>query len=373
MKTKSFIWAFVMLLFVSLTTAGSCGNSSREGDDSTDTTSLYDNGDTKSNGQNNETFHEDSLKLLEADLDTFVAKLQEIENSPTNEQLQEIQFSAKKLLNRISGFTRIEKNDTIPVKVQKELKELDKKLRSQMSISYLLIIGFVLLAIIEGAAIVYFRVKWKKASQSHDDIGGAGKTQANDTEKIKEMDDQCRRLSDVENQMKSVRESIDHIGRRLNQMVQQPNDSSRGPQPPSLPTNSSYTQNGGTNVPHSNGGNSVQPSPQLPTNNHDYHLYAELDASSNGGLLYKAQPTRTANSLYEITPTQPGASEGTFRVLEDIPTIQNVLNNRNSYLAACDFNGNDNATKIVNDAPGNVCKQPNGAWLVTRKAKIRLH
>lgn len=373
MKTKSFIWAFVMLLFVSLTTAGSPGILSIESYHSIDTTPSHVDATTESNGQDHETFSEDSLKLLEADLDTFVAKLQEIENSPTTEQLQEIQLSAKKLLNRISGLTKngAENNDTISVK--KELEELDKKLQSQKSIAYLLIIGFVLLAIIEGAAIMYFRAKWKKASQSHDDIGGAGKTQANDTEKIKEMDDLCRRQSDVENQMKSVRESIDHIGRRLNQMVQQPNDSSRGPQPPSLPTNSSYTQNGGTNVPHSNGGNSVQPSPQLPTNNHDYRLYAELDASSNGGLLYKAQPTRTANSLYEITPTQPGASEGTFRVLEDIPTIQNVLNNRNSYLAACDFNGNDNATKIVNEAPGNVCKQPNGAWLVTRKAKIRLH
>ena len=134
--------------------------------------------------------------------------------------------------------------------------------------------------------------------------------------------------------------------------------------------NNGYAQGGGMYGNQLNGGNTVPTPPVVPGDG--TRLYAELDAASNGGLLYKAQPTRTANSLYEITLTQPGATVGSFRVLEDCTILANVLRNRNSYLAACTFNGNDNATKIVNEAPGAVSKQQDGTWLVTTKAKIKL-
>ena len=240
--------------------------------------------------------------------------------------------------------------------VSKMLEDQESKLTNKINMLVLaLSVGSILLVVALVVTIVYFHNKLKKVSQSLATAGPSGQenagkeTQTANGKVQKEMNDLRQHLDNVESQVKRVSAGIGNLEYKLNQSYPQPAPPTLQPAPLT-----------------------PQPaSPTLPVNN-GICLYAELDAASNGGLLYKAQPTRTANSLYEITLTQPGATGGSFRVLEDCTILANVLRNRNSYLAACTFNGNDNATKIVNEAPGAVSKQPNGTWLVTKKAKIKL-
>lgn len=241
-------------------------------------------------------------------------------------------------------------------KINNELESQRRELTSEIKMLALaLSVGSILLVVALVVTIVYFHNKLKKVSQSLAAAGpavqeNAGKETRTANGKVqKEMNNLRQHLDNVESQVKRVSASIGNLEYRLNQSYPQPAPPTLQPAPLT-----------------------PQPASPTPPMNNGICLYAELDAASNGGLLYKAQPTRTANSLYEITLTQPGATVGSFRVLEDCTILANVLRNRNSYLAACTFNGNDNATKIVNEAPGAVSKQQDGTWLVTQKAKIKL-
>lgn len=254
--------------------------------------------------------------------------------------------------------------------INKSLHELRTELASDIKmLAFAFSVGCILLVASLIATIVYFRTKLKKVSQKLGTADPAGQEKAGketltgDGNMQKEINGLRQRLTNVENNVKRNSAILGDLEYKLNRLSSQPI-----PQAP--PVNNGYAQGGGMYGNQLNGGNTVPTPPVVPADG--TRLYAELDAASNGGLLYKAQPTRTANSLYEITLTQPGATGGSFRVLEDCTILANVLRNRNSYLAACTFNGNDNATKIVNEAPGAVSKQQDGTWLVTKKAKIKL-
>ena len=256
---------------------------------------------------------------------------------------------------------------------QKKLKECEKELGSDNEdfavLFWMAAVGFFVLVFILIGTIVHFRTKLKKASQKQAAVGSdKGKTK-DEQAATNNMEMQNGNLflqlpQLVTEQAREIKTEISKaksdLSRQLSQLSQQQ----------LAPVNNGYVQGGGTYGNQLNGGNTVPPQPVVPADG--TRIYAELDAMSNGGILYKAQPIRTTNSLYEISLTQPGATEGTFRVLEDCGVLNNVLRNRNQYLTACDFNGNDNASKIINEAPGAVSKQPNGTWLVTKKAKIKL-
>ena len=297
--------------------------------------------------------------LILGQLPAYKNALEKIKESETGDAAADGNFSTS---DDTGGAYDSSENDTSDQTSDKlesledGLDNLREDVNSDMKkLTLALCAALILLVAALIATIAYFHTKLKKVSQSLATAGpavqeNAGKETRTANGKVqKEMNDLRQHLYNVESQVKRVSAGIGNLEYRLNQSYPQPAPPTLQPAPLT-----------------------PQPASPTPPMNNGICLYAELDAASNGGLLYKAQPTRTANSLYEITLTQPGATVGSFRVLEDCTILANVLRNRNSYLAACIFNGNDNATKIVNEAPGAVSKQPNGTWLVTKKAKIKL-
>lgn len=377
MKTKAFIWVMVMLLGVAMTTAGSCDSS---GSDSYGA----EGGNTTGTDTPSVEVDKSTIEAFKKYNDRLIQGI----NSYTTEEKDTIIAYAGYILDvlpryeeaikKIGDQTGSQSLSVIETKdfVQKHkdydnsLHDLRTELASDIKmLAFAFSVGCILLVASLIATIVYFRTKLKKVSQKLGTADPAGQEKAGketltgDGNMQKEINGLRQRLTNVENNVKRNSAILGDLEYKLNRLSSQPI-----PQAP--PVNNGYAQGGGMYGNQLNGGNTVPTPPVVPADG--TRLYAELDAASNGGLLYKAQPTRTANSLYEITLTQPGATGGSFRVLEDCTILANVLRNRNSYLAACTFNGNDNATKIVNEAPGAVSKQQDGTWLVTKKAKIKL-
>ena len=115
----------------------------------------------------------------------------------------------------------------------------------------------------------------------------------------------------------------------------------------------------------------VPKKPDIPAKG-GLHLYAELNADSNGTILYKVSPQRGPSSLYEIILKNENDTKGDFQVLTDSNKKGSALQNRSTFLAACNITGNDIATQIENVLPGQAERQADGTWRVLRKAQILL-
>lgn len=394
MKTKAFIWFMVTLLGVTMITA--CDDSGYDD---------YSPGDSTSNNnievnidsiiQKNHNFC-DTIKQKDSTAAFFFDEFEEIldeykEKKPLQpEEVEAIQYLISwasievkqtqsrhselqddKTLKDYSNFLTEKKRslESQQKKLEKNEKELGSDSEDIVILSWVAAVGFLVLVVILIATIAHFRAKLKRVSQKQAAVSSDKEKKKDEQAATNNMEMQNGNLflqlpQLVTEQAREIKTEISKakgdLSRQLSQLSQQQ----------LAPVNNGYVQGGGTYGSQLNGGNTVPPQPVVPADG--TRLYAELDGTSNGGILYKAHPIRTANSLYEITLTQPGATEGSFRVLEDCGILNNVLRNRNQYLTACDFNGNDNASKIINEAPGAVSKQPNGTWLVTKKAKIKL-
>ena len=390
MNKKAFIWVMVTLLGVTMTTA--CEDYESPKDKIANISELI-NKDIKDIVQQNEEVS-DTIRKKDSTtvfLDEFENVLDEYKDKNTlrSEEVEAIQnlvrLASAEFEQTLSKHPELRDNSTLNEYLDslkqkeddltsylndiKKLEEIDSDSEDVAFFSWMTTVSFLVLVAILIATIAHFRAKLKKVSQKQADIGsGKEKTKGKHAPTYNtevQKNNPFQQLSQlVTEEAKNIRREIDKSKNDLSRQLSQLSQSQF------TTVNSGYVPSGGTNGSQLNGGNAVQPLPNVPTDGS--RLYAELDASSNGGFLYKAQPIRTSNSLYEITLKQPGATEGSFRVLEDCSTMSNVLRNRNQYLTACDFNGNDNATKIVNEAPGAVSKQQNGLWLVTKKAKIKL-
>lgn len=394
MKTKAFIWVMVTLLGVAMITA--CDDSGSEGYNEEDSTSNNNiEVDIDNIIQKNQNFC-DTIKQKDSTAAFFFDEFEDIldeykEKKPLQpEEVEAIQYLVSLASIEVgqtkSRHPELQNNQTLKdysellsekkeslKSQQKKLEECEKELGSDSEdfavLSWMAVVGFLVLVFILIGTVVHFRTKLKKASQKQAAVGSdKGKTK-DEQAATNNMEMQNGNLflqlpqlitAQTKDIITEISKAKGDLSRQLSQLSQQQ----------LAPVNNGYVQGGGTYGNQLNGGNTVPPQPVVPADG--TRIYAELDAMSNGEILYKAQPIRTANSLYEITLTQPGATEGTFRVLEDCGVLNNVLRNRNQYLTACDFNGNDNASKIINEAPGAVSKQPNGTWLVTKKAKIKL-
>lgn len=309
------------------------------------------------------------LKSEEVEAIQYLVKLASKEIEQTRSRHPELQEN--QTLKKYSDLLA-KKKDSLKTQ-QEDIKNYEQELGTDSEdvaiLSWMAAVVFLVLVFILIGIIVHFRAKLKKVSQKQAAVSSDKGKKKDEQAATNNMEMQNGNLflqlpQLVTEQAREIKTEIskakNDLSRQLSQLSQQQ----------LAPVNNGYVQGGGTYGNQLNGGNTVPPQPVVPADG--TRIYAELDAMSNGGILYKAQPIRTANSLYEISLTQPGATEGTFRVLEDCGVLNNVLRNRNQYLTACDFNGNDNASKIINEAPGAVRKQPNGTWLVTKKAKIKL-
>ena len=384
----------VTLLGVTMITA--CDDSGSEGDNKKDSTSNNNiEVDIDNIIQKNHNFY-DTIKQKDSTAAFFFDEFEDIldeykEKKPLQpEEVEAIQYLVSLASIEVgqtkSRHPELQNNQTLKdysellsekkeslKSQQKKLEECEKELGSDSEdlavLFWMVAVGFFVLVFILIGTIVHFRTKLKKASQKQAAVGSdKGKTK-DEQAATNNMEMQNGNLflqlpqlitAQTKDIITEISKAKGDLSRQLSQLSQQQ----------LAPVNNGYVQGGGTYGSQLNGGNTVPPQPVVPADG--TRLYAELDGTSNGGILYKAHPIRTANSLYEITLTQPGATEGSFRVLEDCGILNNVLRNRNQYLTACNFNGNDNASKIVNEAPGAVIKQPNGTWLVKKKAKIKL-
>ena len=395
MKTKAFIWFMVTLLGVTMITA--CDDSGYETSPQKEIENISKTIETDIDTiiQKNHNFC-DTIKQKDSTAAFFFDEFEDIldeykEKKPLQpEEVEAIQYlvvlASKEVEQTKSRHPELQNSQTLKdysellsekkeslKSQQKKLEKYEKELGSDSEdfavLSWMAAVGFLVLVVILIATIAHFRAKLKRVSQKQAAVSSDKGKKKDEQAPTNNMEMQNGNLflqlpqlitAQAKDIITEISKAKGDLSRQLSQLSQQQ----------LAPVNNGYVQGGGTYGSQLNGGNTVPPQPVVPADG--TRIYAELDATSNGGILYKAQPIRTANSLYEISLTQPGATEGTFRVLEDCGVLNNVLRNRNQYLTACDFNGNDNASKIVNEAPGAVSKQPNGTWLVTKKAKIKL-
>ena len=200
------------------------------------------------------------VRLASAEFEQTLSKHPELrDNSTLNEYLDSLKQKEDDLTSYLNDI--------------KKLEEIDSDSEDVAFFSWMTTVSFLVLVAILIATIAHFRAKLKKVSQKQADIGsGKEKTKGKHAPTYNtevQKNNPFQQLSQlVTEEAKNIRREIDKSKNDLSRQLSQLSQSQF------TTVNSGYVPSGGTNGSQLNGGNAVQPLPNVPTDGS--RLYAEL-------------------------------------------------------------------------------------------------